>query len=515
MQRWGSGYVTDIEYTEGFYPAQAPHNVALTACVVGFEPPDLTQRFAYCELGCGKGATSLILAASYPNAEFHAVDFNPAHIAHAEARARAAGITNLTFHERSFEDLMRPDMGTLPMFDMVTLHGVWSWVGPSVQQAILDFLDRHVKPGGLVYLSYNAMPAWSVRLPLQRLLKELSLLWPGRSDHAAENAVTMLSRLADAKIIPVAFHDGLKKMTEGPQRNSSSYLAHEYLNEYWRPAYHADVARVFAEAKLTYAGSSELLRNFVNLGVTDEQRKLLAEIPVMELRETLRDYWFDHWFRQDVFVRGARRMTEARRDVVVSALRLTLVRPPPELIEIVGPAQTVWQPNPEAYKLFLKALQKRPHNVAELLALPDLAPGHSITPTELVGILVGTGLAALYREPGTDARAACERFNRLIEAEGDIPLSRTATLAVPCLGAGVTIPAADFDLYMALKYGGNSDPHELAKRFVKRCKEEGGFPIIDGKPLGDEAEAHIAVARDYSTKLERTVPIWRLIGLVQ
>jgi SAM-dependent methyltransferase len=512
MQRWGSGYVTDVEYTDGFYSAQAPHSLALAAAIDGFEPPDLTRPFTYCELGCGRGATSLVLAASHPHAEFHAVDFHPAHIAHAEARARAAALDNITFHERSFDDLMRPNMGILPMFDMVTLHGVWSWVGPSVQQAILDFLNRHLRPGGLVYLSYNAMPAWSVRTPLQRLLKELAVLWPGRSDHAAENAVAMLHRLADAKVIPVVFHDGLKKMTEG-QRFSPSYLSHEYLNQHWQPVYHADVARALGEAKLVYVGSTELLRNFVNLGLTAEQRKLLDEIPIVELRETLRDYFFDYSFRHDVYVRGARRMTEARRDATLGALRLTLVRPIPELIEIASPIQTVWRPNPEAYGPFLGALQRRPHGVTELLSLPDLAPGHAVTSAELVGVLVGSRIAAVFTEPAPDALAVCERFNQLVEADSD-RLHGTYTLAVASLRGGMSMTPGDFALYLALKRGENVDPHELAKRFVKRCKEEGGLPSKDGKPLENETEAHIAVARDYSSKLEAVVPIWRLIGLI-
>src|SRR5262245_24463031 len=150
MQRWGSGYVTDIEYMDGFYQAQAPRTLALTAAIDGFEPPDLTRRFAYCELGCGRGTTSLVLAAAHPGAEFHSVDCSPGHIAYAEGRGRAARLDNITFHERSFEHLTRPDMARLPMFDMVTLHGVWSWVAPSVQQAIVDFLNRQVKPGGIV-----------------------------------------------------------------------------------------------------------------------------------------------------------------------------------------------------------------------------------------------------------------------------------------------------------------------------------------------------------------------------
>src|ERR1700720_2529058 len=126
MQSWGNGYVTDIEYTDGFYAAQAPQNLALAAIINGLEPPDLSGGFAYCELGCGRGVTSLMLAAAKPDAEFHAVDFHPAHIAHAKAQARAARLNNITFHERGFEDLTHPEMPSLPMFDVITLHGVWS-----------------------------------------------------------------------------------------------------------------------------------------------------------------------------------------------------------------------------------------------------------------------------------------------------------------------------------------------------------------------------------------------------
>ena len=55
--------------------------LALAATLAGYEPPDLAGRFTYCELGCGRGKTSLVLAAVNPEAEFHAIDFNPAHIA--------------------------------------------------------------------------------------------------------------------------------------------------------------------------------------------------------------------------------------------------------------------------------------------------------------------------------------------------------------------------------------------------------------------------------------------------
>src|SRR4029077_15564225 len=127
----------------------------------GMEAPDLDRHFTYCELGCGRGRTSTVLAAINPEAEFHAVDFHPAHIAHAQQQARHARLRNIQFHECSFAELPGAYGAALPKFDVITMHGVWSWIAPQLQEAIVAFLNARLKPGGLVYVSYNALPAWN------------------------------------------------------------------------------------------------------------------------------------------------------------------------------------------------------------------------------------------------------------------------------------------------------------------------------------------------------------------
>src|SRR5690348_6758886 len=152
MSDWGKGYVTDLQYSDEYFPQLSPKFLAFVATLNGFEPPDLSRGFTYCELGCGHGMSTSIFAAANPAGEFHGVDFNPAHIVHARARAEAAQLKNLSFHECSFEELTQSNGPQLPMFDMVTMHGVWSWVSGEMQQAIVDFLAKRVKPGGLVHV---------------------------------------------------------------------------------------------------------------------------------------------------------------------------------------------------------------------------------------------------------------------------------------------------------------------------------------------------------------------------
>jgi SAM-dependent methyltransferase len=510
MVDWGKGYITDIEYTEHFYLAQAPQILALTAVFNGIEPPNLDGRFAYCELGCGRGVTSLILAAVNPQAVFHAVDFNPASIARAQARARSAGLDNITFHERSFEELTEPSAG-LPMFDIITMHGVWSWVAPDQQQAILAFLKSHLKPGGLVYISYNALPAWNGMMPLQRLLRELAAAQPNSSDQAIGNAIAMINRLAEKKIIPPRFQDEINRLNA---RHDPMYLAHEYLHTGWAPYYFADVARALGDAKLSYVGSTRLLTNFWNLDLNEEQRTFLFDIAAPELRETLKDFCTNNWFRQDVYVRGARSMTDARRQSLMNGLTLALVCPAPRGAEVVTPDGAVFRPDPATFGRFFEALERRPHSVAELLSLPGLPLNHMVGAHELVGPLFNFGLAGIWREPSRDAEDSAARLNKLTEALGEIPMSQTATIAVPTLGLGLEFASDKFALYTTLRRGETPDASALAARFVSHCHEVGQVPIVGGKPITDATEAFAALTKQYATLIEQCVPIWRMLGMV-
>ena len=509
---WGNGYVTDIEYSEGFYPDQAPTHLALAATFNGYEPPPMDGHFVYCELGCGQGRTSLVLAALHPDAEFHAVDFNPAHIAHARQQARQAGLRNMTFHELSFDELTSPRCATLPLFDMVTMHGVWTWIAPALQDAILAFLNARLNPGGLVYVSYNALPGWSQVAPLQRLVKELAAATPQRSDLAVARAIEQIERFADAKIISPRFQDGVERLKDS-RHKLLPYLAHEYLNQHWQPMYFVDVARAFAGAKLNFAACSDLLKNFYNLSLTEAQHQMLADVASPELRETLKDFCTDHWFRQDVFLRGARRMSARRRDELLAGRSLTLLRPAPEVFEIGKADGSRWRPDPEVYGAIVTALERGPQHVSDLLAMDTLPRGHLVGPVELVGTLVGTGLAGIYQESEPAIQAAADQLNGLQEVDDDRALSQGAVIAVPALRTGMTLSPANYALYRTLKRGGVPDTDELSAQFIQRCEERGAHPVIDGKEIEDMREAKAAVAHDYSAKIERLVPLWRNAGL--
>src|SRR5207248_9974729 len=127
-----------------------------------------------------------LVAASNPRAEVLAADFNPTHIASARGLANAAGLSNVEFREADFEELLHDS--SLPDFDIICLHGVYSWISPQHRQTIVALIRRPLKPGGLVYVSYDAMPGWAGIAPLRRVLVQHAAASGTLSEIAAERA---------------------------------------------------------------------------------------------------------------------------------------------------------------------------------------------------------------------------------------------------------------------------------------------------------------------------------------
>src|SRR5947209_14834437 len=129
---WGGGYVTDVAYLPGYYHHQSPLHLHLACLLGGVTGLAITSEspVSYLELGCGCGFGALALAASNPSWHVTGIDFSPAHIAAARELADEAGIVNARFIEGDLADLAESDRAqALPEADVMTLHGLWSWVG--------------------------------------------------------------------------------------------------------------------------------------------------------------------------------------------------------------------------------------------------------------------------------------------------------------------------------------------------------------------------------------------------
>lgn len=298
---WSQGYVTEVLYTEHFFRELSPAWLNYVATINGCHPRPLTDGFTYLELGCGLGHSVGLLAGAYPQGRFYGVDFNPAHIDSARRFVGAAGIDNVEFIERGFNDLTAQDV---PECDFIVLHGVYAWVSAEVRAGIQRIILERLKPGGLVYNSYNCLPGWSADAPLQKLVLESARHMPGDATQRTQAALKAVEELVGAKFSFFSGNPAAGKLAAKMADRNANYLAHEFLNEHWTPFYSADVADEMAKAKLNLVGSATLAENHLELLGTDQLQAQVKKQPSQRLRQLFQDLAVNQRFRRDIFVRG-------------------------------------------------------------------------------------------------------------------------------------------------------------------------------------------------------------------
>lgn len=437
-QAWSSGYVADIAYIEGFYIQQSPVRMAL-ACLLGgvaAEMPAPDDEACYLELGCGIGVGALLLAASNPAWKVIAVDYNPAHIAMANSLARAARIDNIQFLEADIVELANGAAGAvIPAVDFVSMHGLWSWVSPEVRAAIVRLLAAKTKPGALVHLSYNALPSWQGGIGLQRLIYETGRRSGGRSDAQAEAGLALAKDLRAAEARHLGEGEISRDLIDSIQSASKEYLAHEYMNAHWAPAFHADVAAAMSGAKLDWVAAANPLENFPELTLKPEQRAIMDRFTDPMMRELVKDMCLQRPLRHDVYVRGARRLRNADRDAALERLTITPVITPDQLqTTLTVPAGTA-EMSP-ALKTLMAAAMRGPTTIAALRALD---PTHS-NPAELASVLVGTQQCQVAPYLGVGQPDGANRLNRVLgDRIKSIVEGRASGLACAQLSTGLTV----------------------------------------------------------------------------
>lgn len=499
MSDWGAGYITDIAYLPGYYRQQAPAHLDMIARLSGIAFR-LPEDFAWVEIGCGTGFGAAIVAATNPRATVVGIDFNPAHIAAARALAEEASLANVAFLEADVATLAdSPALQDIPEADIVTMHGVWSWVPEPVQRGIVRLLGARVKPGGLVHVSYNALPSWQGGLAWQRLVREAGLRLAGRSDHQVRAGVEVAAALREAKahhlIGPLA-----AVMGEKATRMPVAYLAHEFMNATWRPCFFADVAAALAPAKLEFAGSALPIEQFPDLVMNDAQRAVYDRFDDAAMRETVKDCCLDRGLRQDLFVRGARRLDRAERDAALLEVSLGLMVPAAKFaFETDMPAGHA-SFSPEFYRPIAEALATRPHTVGELLALPE-AKGRKDNPAEVAGVLVGTEQAIPLLRPGATQSAQAIALNAALARRVVTPAQAGRGFALCAHAVGGGVPASVPEMH-------------VAQRLLHGEGREAIPAWTAALDSGDDAERTAGIADGLAEILDQRVPLWRALGVM-
>jgi SAM-dependent methyltransferase len=262
------------------------------------------QHARVLELGCAHAVNLLPQAMALPEASFVGVDISPRQIEVAQRRVQALGLSNVRVQ---CADVMDLDLGD-ERFDYVVAHGLFSWVPDPVRDRVLALSRQVLAPDGVLYLSYNAMPAWGIRAGIRRALFELvgdatdepERVRRARAGLELLRTVQPLAGTAEGAL--------MAEEIEGLRDKPDAYLLHEYLVPFSRAYWLREIVGLAHGAGLHYlddvaptglaAEAVDSARAQITRSLSDRARDSVAVEQLMDV-VTFRQFRASLWCRDD------------------------------------------------------------------------------------------------------------------------------------------------------------------------------------------------------------------------
>jgi SAM-dependent methyltransferase len=453
---WTKGYNATVDYAFEFQRFLIPDRLILSCLMQGLKPSasvlsggrDDNRKLVYCELGCGQGLTINLMAARDPGGRYYGLDYSPNQVAYARDFAKAGGITNAAFLEESFEDLSTLD---IPDCDVIVMHGIWSWVSKEMQDHILTFMRRKLKPGGICYVSYNCM-AGRNDFPLRELLRVAERTSSATGEKKrVEDAIEFATNFAEGGAGYFERHAIAKKHLKELPEYPASYTMHEYLNANWSPAFFHDVSASMAQAKLTYAGQVDHVWNRDDLILPPEANVFRERLSSVEDTEFLKDMWHGNTFRKDIYIKGSRRVTLPEFEQIAAPLRFAPVKKPHELTFEMNTPRGKFDMSAQLFEPVLERLKKGIVTGAELTEIATRQGSNIVNVLQLM--LISGQMALCVDEDAVErVSKSCGNFDEAVWAgveRGD----EVYIASLPGLGSGVTLGFISYLMWRATQTG--------------------------------------------------------------
>ncbi|WP_310530900.1 class I SAM-dependent methyltransferase [Novosphingobium sp.] len=290
-----------LPYESKPFPMSQPARLGAMAQLFGLEAAPL-ETARVLELGCAAGGNIIPHAARYPKAEFVGVDLARTQVAAGRSRIKAMGLENIEILCKSFTEIGEE----LGAFDYIICHGVYSWVPPQVQDAIMKVIRARLSPVGIACVSYNVLPGWRMMQPLR---DAFMLAVPDGVDSLGRVAMAreMLTFMAKSSPDKGPYGETIRNWSQRLANLPNDYIAHEFLEECNDPCLVRDFANAAGVHGLGYLGECEF-------------SSMIAENYGSELAEGLRarggtdlvasEQWLDiltgRTFRQSLLIAGER-----------------------------------------------------------------------------------------------------------------------------------------------------------------------------------------------------------------
>lgn len=455
------------------------------------------DRARVLELGCASGGNIVPLAARYPTATFAGFDLAATHVANAQTRIDALGLKNITIGQGDLTTLDLKDQ----TFDAIICHGVFSWVPPATQDAILRICSQHLSANGIVFLSFNVLPGWHQRnivrdICLQHAASEKSPA--ARVAKAREILHEIAKSVSTTTPYGVMLHNEVANLKTLP----ASYLLGEFLvteNHACTLSQFADRARAFG---LSYLGECDLASSSPETAQPSAAaaiRRLAGPDPISVQNYT--DIFSGRTFRRALLVRTeqARTVTPAKAQLLGGLHLSCLLRKSGR----AGEAGFY-----DRFKHLVAAKDASTQSALTLLSqrYPSSVPFDELTAlaigaksqtnlVEAIYKLASEGAATLYALPLRCNSAPAKqpevwRLARLEAQSGQnwvtslhhraIPINKILSFLVPRMDGSTDTMSLQRDLAAALSCNDLSPPVDMRRT---------------AKPSG--ANAHEAIAADY------------------
>lgn len=291
----------DTPYVSMPFPLTPPDHLAAVAHLLKLSsPPVKTARVL--ELGCAAGGNLIPLAVRHPEIRAVGLDLSGVQIEMGKATVAALGLTNLELRQT---DIGLLDNSTLGEFDYIICHGVYSWVPPHVQDAILRICKQNLAKDGIAYVSYNVYPGWKAKDVIRdaMLLHGNSRATPAERLNHAKGMIDFL-----AKVTPKdsAFAKILAQGVQDMGAHADHYLLHEYLEAFNEPIYFQEFIKRANGHDLGYLANSDIAPMIPKNYGPDVSEPLLKECDNQIKIEQYLDFVANRTFRQTLLIHKER-----------------------------------------------------------------------------------------------------------------------------------------------------------------------------------------------------------------
>jgi len=212
------------------------------------------------------------MAYGLPGSEFVGVDLSERATSMGRDLAGELGLTNVTFEQADLEALdVRGGR-----FDYVISHGVYSWVSPESQNALLSACQRFLAEKGVAYVSYATYPGAHTR----ELVREMMLFHAGQEvepRRKVERGIEFVRFVREAQPPGSAMAAMLDEELERLTKGSPEYVFHDDFSEFSIPVYFAAFVAHAAAHRLKFLAEAHFA-HFEDPGVSPAVRSALVEL---------------------------------------------------------------------------------------------------------------------------------------------------------------------------------------------------------------------------------------------